>query len=135
GRLERLPRSTVNKDTMLLPWNRLEMALQDTGDPIYLLSEVSPNADVRKAAEECVLKLSSLENELYQSVALYERIKALTLSDAIDREAQKSLLEEFEDRGVSLPTKKRERARVIFERLDKLQQDFARNLRDNQTKL
>jgi len=36
---------------------------------------------------------------------------------------------------VSLPAAKRKRATVIFERLDKLSQDFARNIRDATTKL
>src|ERR1043166_4774637 len=57
ARLERLPLAAVNKQTVLMAWNRLEIALEDMGDPIHLLSEVSPNPDVRKAAEECVLKL------------------------------------------------------------------------------
>src|SRR6185436_7946828 len=98
-------------------------------------SEVSPDPGVRKAAEECVLKLSSLDNDIFQSVALFERVRKPRLTDAIDLAAQKSLLEEFEDRGVGLTKEKRERARVMFERMDKLRQDFSRNLRDNKTKL
>jgi thimet oligopeptidase len=135
ARLEHISLSTVTKQTVLLAWNRLDVLLQDVGNPIYLLSEVSPDPEVRKAAEECVLKLSALENELYQSAALYARFKALKLSDPIDKTTTETLLEQFEDSGVNLPKDKRAQARKIFDRLDKLQQDFARNLRDNQTKL
>jgi thimet oligopeptidase len=135
ARLEKLPLAQVNRQTLLRPWNRLEIAIENTGDFIYLLSEVSPDPQVRKAAEECVLKMSAFGNELYQSVALYQRYEALKFGDAIDREARKIQLEQFEDRGVNLPDDPRREARKIFDRLDKLQQDFSRNLRDNQTKL
>ena len=135
AKLESLPLAKVGKQTVLHTWNRLGTKLEDTSDPIFLLSEVSPKPEVRKAAEECVLKLSSLENQVYQSTALYQRFKSLTLSDPVDKMAQQILLEQFEDRGANLVGDKRERARKIFDRLDKLQQDFARNLRDNKTKL
>ncbi len=135
ARFERLPIEGVSKDTVLVSWNQLGIKVEDVSDPIYFLSQVSPQADVRKAAEECVLKLSALDNVIYQSVPLYRRFKALKLSDAIDTMARAIQLEQFEDRGVNLPEDKRESARKIFDRLDKLQQDFARNLRDNNTKL
>lgn len=133
--LERLPLTQADRQRVLLAWNRLDVLLQDVGDPIFLLSEVSPKPEVRKAAEECVLKFSALENEVYQRTALYQRVRALKLSDPIDKMARQILLEQFEDRGVNLPEAKRARARKIFDRLDKLQQDFSRNLRDNKTKL
>jgi Zn-dependent oligopeptidase len=135
AKLERLPFAHVSKETTLYAWNTLGIKLEDVSDPIYFLSQVSPNADVRKAAEECVLKLSAFDNQIYQSVPLYRRFKALKPGDAIDSMARKILLEQFEDRGVNLPEDKREEARKIFDRLDKLQQDFSRNLRDNTTKL
>lgn len=135
ARLERLPLAQANMKNVLLAWNRLEALLQNVGDPIFLLSEVSPKPEVRKAAEECVLKFSALENEVYQRAPLYQRIRALKLSDPIDKMAQQVLLEQFEDRGVNLADEKRARARKIFDRLDKLQQDFSRNLRDNKTRL
>jgi thimet oligopeptidase len=135
SQLEHLPLSKVNKQNVLLAWNHLDILLQEVGDPIYLFSEVSPVPEVRKAAEACVLKMSGLENELYQSAALYARLKAVKASDPIDKTTIVTLLEQFEDSGVNLPKDKRAQARKIFDRLDKLQQDFARNLRDNQTKL
>lgn len=135
SQLERLPLPRVSKDNVLLAWNRFDINLQNMGNPIYLLSEVSPLPAVRKAAEECVLKLSSFENELYQRPGLYERLKALKLDDPIDITTVQTLLEQFEDSGVNLPKDQRIKARKISDRLDKLRQDFARNLRDNKTKL
>lgn len=134
-KLERLPLQEVNQKTLLFAWNRFDIQLQDVSNPLYLLSEVSPVPETRKAAEACVLKLSALDNEIFQSNALYQRFRVFKPGDAIDRMARKTMLEQFEDRGVNLPKKKRQQAREFFERLDKLQQDFSRNLRDNQTRL
>lgn len=133
--LEHMPPARVSRKTVLEAWNQMEIGLQDVGDPIYLLSEVSPTPEVRAAAEACVLKLSALENEYYQSGALHRRFRALKPADKVDRMARQIMLEHFEDRGVNLPQPKRARARAIFDRIDKLQQDFSRNLRDNKTKL
>lgn len=134
-KLKAVPLDKVSAQTVLHAWNALDRGLQDIGGPIGLLSETSPDPKVRKAAEACDLKLSALPNEYLQSEALFQRVKALQVSDPIDVMARQSILDDFEERGVSLPAAKRERAKVIFERLDKLSQDFSRNVRDATTKL
>ncbi len=138
GRIEKiktLPLQKVNAKTLLQAWNALDMGLQDMSGPIGLLAETSPDPEVRKAAEACDLLLSALPNEYLQSEALFQRVKALQARDPIDVMARQSILDDFEERGVSLPADKRERAKAIFERLDKLSQDFSRNVRDVDTKL
>ncbi len=138
GRIEKiktLPLQKVNAKTLLQAWNVLDMGLQDMSGPIGLLAETSPDPEVRKAAEACDLLLSALPNEYLQSEALFQRVKALQVRDPIDVMARQSILDDFEERGVSLPADKRERAKAIFERLDKLSQDFSRNVRDVDTKL
>jgi thimet oligopeptidase len=133
--IKTLPLQKVNTKTVLQAWNALDMGLQDIGGPIGLLAETSPDPAVRKAAEACDLLLSALPNEYLQSEALFQRVKALRTTDSIDAVARQSILDDFEERGVSLPAAKRARAKAIFERLDKLSQDFARNVRDVTTKL
>lgn len=134
-KIKALPLSKVNAKTVLHVWNALDMGLQDIGGPIGLLSETSPDPEVRKAAEACDLLMSALPNEYLQSEALFQRVKALKTTDPVDAMARQSILDDFEERGVSLPAPKRVRAKAIFERLDKLSQDFARNVRDTKTKL
>jgi len=134
-KLKSLPLQRVNVKTVLHAWNALDMGLQDMGGPIGLLSETSPDPEVRKAAEACDLRLSALPNEYLQSEALFQRVKTLRTTDPIDTMARQSILDDFDERGVSLAAPKRERAKTIFERLDKLSQDFARNVRDVNTKL
>lgn len=135
AKIKAVPLAQANAKTVLLAWNQLDMGLQDIGGPIGLLSETSPNPAVRKAAEACDLLLSALPNEYLQSEVLFQRVKAVKTTDAVDAMARQSILDDFEERGVSLPAAKRERAKVIFERLDKLSQDFSRNVRDVSTKL
>ena len=48
---------------------------------------------------------------------------------------KKDLIEAFEDSGVALPPEPRARAKAIVERLTVLNQDFARNIRDNETRV
>nr|WP_295772245.1 M3 family metallopeptidase [Rhodoferax sp.] len=134
-KIKTLPLSKVNAKTVLHAWNALDMGLQDMSGPVGLLAQSSPDPEVRKAAEACELLLSALPNEYLQSEALFQRVQALKTTDPVDAMARQSILDDFEERGVSLPAAKRERAKAIFERLDKLSQDFARNVRDTKTKL
>ncbi|MEW9898346.1 M3 family metallopeptidase [Chitinivorax sp. PXF-14] len=133
--LEKLPLAKVGKDNTLLAWNQLDIVQENLIGPIGLLVETSPDAAVRKAADECSLKLSAYANQYLQSAALYARIKALQVSDPIDIAARDDILDSFESRGVNLPADKRARVSDILNRLDKLSQDFARNIRDNATKV
>jgi thimet oligopeptidase len=135
AQLKKLPLNQVSAKTVLHAWNQLDMGLQDIGGPVGLLAETSPDPEVRKAAEACDLLLSALPNEYLQSEELFQRVKALRTTDPIDAMARQSILDDFDERGVSLPAAKRERAKAIFERLDKLAQDFARNVRDTKTTL
>ncbi len=134
-KIKTLPMQQVNVRSVLGAWNQLDIIQQDIGGPIGLLLETSPDPEVRKAAEACDLLLSALPNEYLQSEALFARVKAVKTKDPVDAMARQSILDDFEERGVSLPADKRERAKVIFERLDKLAQDFQRNTRDVNTKL
>ena len=134
-KIKALSLSKLNAKTVLRAWNALDMGLQDMSGPVGLLAETSPDPEVRKSAEACDLLLSALPNEYLQSEALFQRVKALKTTDAVDAVARQSILDDFEERGVSLPEVKRARAKAIFERLDKLSQDFARNVRDTKTKL
>src|ERR1035437_620777 len=134
-KLKALPMARVSVKTVLGGWNALDITLQNIGGPIGLLSETSPDPEVRKAAEACDLLLSALPNEYLQSVDLFARVKALQTKDPIDAMARQSILDDFEKRGVNLPLAQRERAKAIFERIDKLAQDFARNVDRKSTRL
>ena len=134
-KLEQLPLAKANAKTVLGGWNQMEILLQNLDGTMELLAETSPDAAVRKAAEACNLKIAALPNQYLQSAALYARVKAVQPKDPVDAQARQFILEEFEQRGVALGAPQRERAKQIFERQDKLAQDFSRNAREVTQKL
>ncbi len=115
--------------------NDLQIQQEDIEGPVYLLNNVSPDAEVRKAADACLLKYNDFSSSLYQNAAIYQQLRAARPQDAIDAKLRQDLLDAFEDTGVALPEAKRQRMKQILERLEIIRQEFARNLRDDKTKL
>ena len=114
AQIKALPLDKLTPKAVLGAWNELDMGLQDIGGPVGLLSETSPDPEVRKAAEACDLLLSALPNEYLQSDELFQRVKALRTTDSVDAMARQSILDDFDERGVSLSADKRARAKTIF---------------------
>ena len=79
--------------------------------------------------------ISSFHVEVLQNEALFERVRAVTPATPPHARLKKDLIEAFEDSGVALPPEPRSRAKAIVERLTVLNQDFARNIRDNETRV
>lgn len=134
-KLKALPLKQATAKTVLTAWNQLDIVQQNLSGPMELLQETHPSPDVRKAAEDCSLKLSALPNEYLQSEELFKRVEAIQTKDPVDLMARQSILDDFKERGVNLAGPARARAKEIFDRLDKLSVDFQRNTRDVNTKL
>lgn len=116
-------------------WNTLGVIQEDIESPVYLLSNVSPDAAVRRAADACLLKYNQYVTTLFQDEKIYHALMALQPTDAIDAQLKKDLRMAFEDTGVSLPPEKRTRMKRILERLEQIRQEFERALRDDKTRL
>jgi thimet oligopeptidase len=116
-------------------WNDLQMELEDLEGPVEMLSNVSPDKAVRTNSEVCLVKISQFSTSLFQSENLYRRFKTVKPGDAVETKLRKDMLDNFDDTGVSLPPKKRKRLKAIFDRMEVLSQEFARDLRDNNKKL
>jgi thimet oligopeptidase len=116
-------------------WNRLQITIEDVVNPIYLMGSVHPEKAVRDAAEPCLAKYTTLSTELFQNEKLYARVQAAQASNPRQAKLRRDLVEGFEDSGVALPPDKRQRAREIFDRLEKLRQDFDRSVREDPTKV
>jgi thimet oligopeptidase len=114
-------------------WNRLQIAMEDSAAPISNLGNLHPEKAVRDAAEPCLQKYSALSTEIFQNENLYARLKAVKPSSPREEKLAKDLGAGFEDSGIALPPDKRARAKEIFTRLEKLRQDFERNVRDDPT--
>ncbi len=133
--LERLPLSQATLDRVFGTWNRMQILIEDTQGPVEILTNASPDAATRTAGESCQLKISELGTELFQNEKIYAHFQRITPTDRIDRKLKKDVVEGFEDTGVALPPEKRARMKLILQRLEEVRQAFARNIRDNKTRL
>jgi thimet oligopeptidase len=134
-RIDTLPLDDVSIERVLDAWDDVSMVLEDAFGPISLLNSVHPDKDVRDACDVALVHENSFLTDVFQNEAFYERVRRVQPESVAARELQKHLLEAFEDSGVSLPQEKRERFKEISDRLTELGQEFAKNIRENETRL
>ena len=120
---------------VLAKWDQIFAEFEDFTGPINLYSNVDPDATLRKAAEDCEVKLSQFQTEVFQDAKLYQQIKKLKADNDIDTKYRQDILDGFEDIGVQLSADKQARLKVIMDDLTKIQQEYARNVRDNPEKI
>ncbi len=133
--IESVPLDQADSETILAAWDGAAIVLEDAFGPISLLNSVHPDREVRDAGDVALVQESSFITELFQNEEFYTRVRRVEPRSIADRQLQKDLLENFEDSGIALPPAKRARFKEISERLTELGQEFARNIRDNETKL
>ncbi|MFK4049421.1 M3 family metallopeptidase [Acinetobacter venetianus] len=120
---------------VLAEWDRIFASFEDFYGPIGLYSNVSPDEAVRKASDNCEIKISQFQTDFLQNPKLYQQFKKLKASDAIDTKFRDDILYDFEKTGIQLPAAKQKRLKAILDELTKIEQEYARNVRDNQEKL
>ena len=76
-------------------WNRLQIGLEDVGNPVFLLSSVDPDKAVRDAAEPCLSKFTTLSTDIFQNEKLYARVQAANPKNAHQAKFKKDLIEGF----------------------------------------
>src|SRR5439155_1113306 len=109
--------------------------VEDASGPIDLLPNVHPDKSIRDAAQACLLRWQDFFSSLGQNEALYHAAKQVRPRDAIDREALRLTLENFEDSGVALPPEKRQRAKQLADRITELGLQFNKNVREDGTQV
>lgn len=135
ARIESVPLESVTVENVLDVWDETATVLEDAFGPISLLNSVHPAMDVRDAADVALVQESSFLTDVFQNEAFYDRVQRVVPTSIAARELRKHLLESFEDSGVSLPPEKRRRYKEISDRLTELGQEFAKNIRENATRL
>src|SRR5688572_28229463 len=116
-------------------WDDITIDFENAIGPIAVLNNLHPEAKVRDAAQDCLVKVSSFETEIFQNEKLFQRVNDVKPANPARTRLRLDLIEAFEDSGVALPKDKRARAKEISDRISVLGQDFAKNIRDNNTKL
>lgn len=135
AKLEAMPLEQANVATVLDAWDEANIEIENIVSPIAVLSNLHPDKSVRDAAQDCLVKYSSFNTEIYQNEKLFERVNATKPETVAQKQMKQDLVEAFEDSGVSLPKEKRARAKEISDRITVLAQEFSKNIRDNVTKL
>jgi thimet oligopeptidase len=134
--MEKLPKAGPgDAKKVFSDWNKLMIAIQDLDGPVDIWTNMSPDPKVRANAEACSVEISKFATDLYQSEKLYARFKAVMPGDDVEKHVRERAMENFEDAGVALPPAKRARMKAILNQMELLSQEFARNVRDNNTKL
>ena len=133
--LEKIPIDAVTPKNFLDAWDRVMTQTEDVLGPASILGSVSTDRALRDAAEEVLVEATTFQAELFQNEELYKRVLALQPATEAQKQFKKDLIESFEDSGVALPQERRGRVREIVAEVEKLNQDFDRNIRDNTTKL
>ncbi len=128
-----LERNKAAPGTVLAGMNRLALQNAAFGNPVYLLANVATDKATRDAAQACVAKLTPLTTEIFQSRALFEKVRAMKPRDAVDRSYRQDLLDSFEDTGASLPDAKRQRAKAIEDALSVLGLDYQKAANEDPT--
>ncbi|HVE72889.1 MAG TPA: M3 family metallopeptidase [Thermoanaerobaculia bacterium] len=134
-RIEAVPLDEVTVENVLDVWDDTAVVMEDVFGPISLLNSVHPDSEVRDASDLALIQESSFLTDVFQNERFYERVQRVAPHSIAAREMRKHLLEAFEDSGVSLPPEKRQRFKEISERLTELGQEFAKNIRENATRL
>ncbi|HEX7833239.1 MAG TPA: M3 family metallopeptidase [Thermoanaerobaculia bacterium] len=134
-RIESLPTDDVSAERVLDVWDDASVAMEEVFGPISLLNSVHPDKDVRDACDLALVKESSFLTDVFQNEAFYERVQRVVPATVAGRELRKHLIEAFEDSGVTLPPDKRRRFKEISDRLTELGQEFAKNMRENDTRI
>lgn len=135
AKIAALPLESVSVESVLHGWDDINIAVENIVGPVSILANVHPDEKVRAAGQDCLVRLSSLQTDLFQNEELYKRVSAVKTTSAVEAQLRKDLVEGFEDTGVALPKEKRERLKAIADRTAVLSQEFAKNIRDNTTKL
>ncbi len=132
GRIERAT-APFTETSVLQPLNELAVELSNVGSECGLLSEVHPEEDSRKAAEEMVREASRFQTELLQHRALYAALGSIDEA-ALDEQGRRVVMlvrRDMRRAGMELDDAGRLRVRELREELVTIGQEFSRNIRDD----
>lgn len=123
------------QNNALARWDQIFAEFEDFIGPVGFYSNVNPSAEVRQAADDCEVKINQYQTEIYQDAALYQQIKKIKTTNDIDAKYRQDILNDFEDMGIQLSKDQQARLKIILDNLTKIEQEFARNIRDNPEKV
>ncbi len=121
------------EENTLKPLNMLFVHLDRMLPMAELISNTHPKKSVRKAAEECEQRAKKYASELKLDREVYDAIKAVEEKglDAYAARFRTHILRDYRRAGVDKDEKTRKKLSEIQQKMVKLGQDFARNIRED----
>lgn len=113
--------------------NQLDIVIDRAASKASLYSNVHPNAEVRRAANDCQQKFVVLMSDIGLSRPLYQHLMEVDKSvlTALDKRYVDTMLEDFRRSGVNKDADTRARIRELNEEINLIGQDFSRNIRED----
>src|SRR6266545_3261420 len=124
------PRTIPN---LLVPYDRLMLALQEVLSQTHFLFDVHPNPDLRKVADHWYQEAQRFATELSLNRPLYDAFTALDASGEDDetRYALEKILRDFLRSGVDRDEATRARVQALRDEITAIGQDFDRIIRED----
>jgi thimet oligopeptidase len=118
---------------VLRPFNEIGIEVSGVASECGLMAEVHPDPDVRAAADTIIQELSAFATRLGQDRPLYEALGGLdtTTLQPIARRVIELARRDMRRTGIELGPADQERVRTVRAELVKVEQEFARNIRDD----
>ena len=130
--LEQLP-PPYTRENLLVPLDRLYVAINNTTGIAYLLNYVHPQEEVQKAADDCVQAFTKLQTDIGLSTQLYRHLLDIDTdnADPLTQRFRERQLRDFKRAGVNLDPQSREEIRNLNESITALGQEFSKNIRSD----
>ena len=124
------PRTETN---VLRPFNEIGIEVSSAASECGLMAEVHPDPEVRAAADTIIQELSAFTTRLGQDRPLYEALGGLDPAtlEPVARRVVELARRDMRRTGIELDPADQEKVRAVRAALVKVEQEFARNIRDD----
>jgi len=133
--LARVGAATVpfTEANVLRPFNEIGIELAGAASECGLMAEVHPDPEVRAAADTVIQELSAFSTRLGQDRPLYEALGGLEPAglEPVARRVVELARRDMRRTGIELAPAEQERVRTVRAELVKIEQEFAKNIRDD----
>src|SRR5437762_9190123 len=118
---------------VLHPYNEIGVEVSDAASECGLMAEVHPDPDVRAAGDTIVQEVSAFTTRLGQDRPLYDALGRLDPEPLgeVARRVVELARRDMRRAGVELGPAEQERVRTVRAELVKVEQEFAKNIRDD----
>lgn len=123
----------LTETNVLRPFNEIGVELSSAASECGLMAEVHPDAEVRAAADTIIQELSAFSTRLGQDRLLYNALGGLDPSalGPLARRVVELARRDMRRTGTELSDADQEKVRTVRAELVKVEQEFAKNIRDN----